>query len=231
MKIIQKIKEFFRRIRTKKLNMPQETAIPTKKENINSIDKLSYIKDVEKPELTHEQKIKEILKTIGCDNKSIQEILKISNIDIDNFRKNLYSLNKLNYTNIQLTIIITNNTNLITMQNEELESIISNLITYFKKQEIVKDLIYSNSKIINTTIFDKIPEVEKIFKNYGISLVDNSDLLIENSNVIIMNSDRLEKSLNFIKQYTKTFENFINLIKTEPIVIGINNANLLAEYM
>ncbi len=231
MKIIQTIKEFFRRIRTKKLNMPQEITIPTKKENINSIDKLSYIKDVEKPELTHEQKIEEILKTIGCDNKSIQEILKISNIDIYNFRKNLYSLNKFNYTNIQLTIIITNNTDIITMQNEELESIISNLITYFKKQEIVKDLIYSNSKIINTTIFDKIPEVEKIFKNYGISLVDNSDLVIENSNVIIMNSDRLENSLNFIKQYTKTFENFINLIKTEPIVIGINNANLLAEYM
>ena len=231
MGIIKRIKEFFRRIRIKKLNIPQENSINTIQDSENTPDKLEYIKNINKPELTYTQKIEEILKTVGCDEKSIEEILEIENIDIENLRKNLYTLNSFNYTNIELTIIITNNKQLINMKNQELLEIINSLKSYFKEEKIVKELIYSNSKILNTEIIKKLNSTKEIFKKFGLEIMENQYILIENSNILIMENRKLENSLGLIKQNTKTFESFINLIKTEPIVIGINNANLLTQYM
>ena len=134
MKIWQKIKEFIKSIRIKKIEAPreiEENADKTEK-NLHTIkENLLYEQNVNKKELTEKQKLEEILQTVGCSKQSIESILEIENINIQNLRKNLYTLNNLKYSNIELTIIITQNEELITMENSILEKQIEQLIKHF----------------------------------------------------------------------------------------------------
>ena len=142
MKIWQKIKNFIIRMKIKKIEAPKDLEIqPVVEDKIKNIEKKLYIQPIEQAELNDMQKLEEILKVIGCSKTSIQKILKIENIDIQNFRKNLYELSCLDYSNLELTIIITQNMNLITMNNEILKEKIKKLDNYFTNKDIVKDLM------------------------------------------------------------------------------------------
>ena len=232
MKIWQKIKNFIIRMKIKKIEAPKELEIqPVVEDKIKNIEKKLYIQPIEQAELNDMQKLEEILKVIGCSKTSIQKILKIENIDIQNFRKNLYELSCLDYSNLELTIIITQNMNLITMNNEILKEKIKKLDNYFTNKDIVKDLIYSNSNILNENIEEILESTEDVFEDYGISIAQDPNIIIENSNILFIAKNKLINSLTIIREYAKTQENFIRMILTDPIIIGIQDASLLEDYV
>lgn len=232
MKIWQKIKNFIIRMKIKKIEAPKDLEIqPVVEDKIKNIEKKLYIQPIEQAELNDMQKLEEILKVIGCSKTSIQKILKIENIDIQNFRKNLYELSCLDYSNLELTIIITQNMNLITMNNEILKEKIKKLDNYFTNKDIVKDLIYSNSNILNENIEEILESTEDVFEDYGISIAQDPNIIIENSNILFIAKNKLINSLTIIREYAKTQENFIRMILTDPIIIGIQDASLLEDYV
>ena len=232
MKIWQKIKNFIIRMKIKKIEAPKDLEIqPVVEDKIKNIEKKLYIQPIDQAELNDMQKLEEILKVIGCSKTSIQKILKIENIDIQNFRKNLYELSCLDYSNLELTIIITQNMNLITMNNEILKEKIKKLDNYFTNKDIVKDLIYSNSNILNENIEEILESTEDVFEDYGISIAQDPNIIIENSNILFIAKNKLINSLTIIREYAKTQENFIRMILTDPIIIGIQDASLLEDYV
>ena len=229
--IIQKIEELFRRAKTQRIDSPQEIVEPISKEKSNSDDTFSFIKKIENIELTNEQKLSEVLKTIGLDEALIRKLVNMKNIDINRLRKNLYLLNQYNYSYIQLSIIIANNTSIITMSPERLGNILGDLLSYFKEPEIVKEIVYSDSRVVSGAILYRIKEVEKIFEKFEVELQENKCILIENPHILFMDDERLEKSLSIIKEYTQAYDSFMNLIKVDPIVIGIVDSSVLTDYM
>ena len=182
-------------------------------------------------ELNEKEKLQEIFKLIGCDSKSIKKLLEIENIDINRLRKNLYILNNFKFSNIELSIVITQNKRLISMESGELQEKINTLNSYFLDKEIVKDLIYNDSNILNENIKELLEEKEYIFENFDIPLKSYATILSENANILYLGAERLMNSLNLIKDYCMTRESFIETIITDPIVIGIEDRKLLEEYV
>ena len=232
MNLLQKIKDMIRRITIKKIEAPKlNNEVIKAQENKYISDNFKFIPQNVPKQLNNIQKLKEIFKLIGCNKKSIDNLIKIDNVDIQNLRKNLYLLNDFNFSNIQLSIIITQNKNLITMKNEELKDKIDTLRNYFIDEGIVKNLIYNNSNIFNKNIEEIIEEKKNIFDTFGISFKSLTSILIENSNVLNIDKNRLINSLHIIRDFCITKENFMEMIKTDPIVIGIQNKKLLEEYI
>ena len=231
MKIFEKIKEFFRRIKIKKLQEPKVPNKVLQTIDKNETDNLNHVRKIQNTELNKEQKLGLILKTIGCEQLSINKILESENIDIDNLRRNIQTLNTFKYSNIELSLILTNNIDVLTMQNEKLNKIINIFMDYYNNTDIIKELIYVNSKILSEEALKKFFKTKEIFYDYGISIIDDYDILIENTNVLFMNEIKLKESLKILKAYTKTIDKLKSLIRMEPLVVGITSTNLLSEYV
>ena len=232
MKIWQKIKELIFRIKTKKLEAPMEKEIDSSELiEINRREDSLRLPQIEKVELSDKEKLEEILKTIGCCKESIQQIIEIPNINIANFRKNLFEINKFDYSNLELAIVITQNQDLITMDNEFLKEQIQKVKEYFKDEIKVKNLIYSNSNILSEKIEEVLEGTEKIFENYGISIKKYTDIIIENSNILFIAKNKLRNSLRIIREYAKTQEKFTKFVIMEPLIIGIQDIKKIENYM
>jgi len=177
------------------------------------------------------QNLEMIFKLIGCEKTTIDRIIEREHIDIQNFRKNISLLSKLKCSSIELSFIIANNIDVVTISNKELNTIMSVLIKYFKNTDILKNVVYANSRILSLKGIEQLEKIKKIFLEYGVFLDEDYNLLIENSNILIMDLVRLKDSLTIIKEYTKDEAKFKHLIRMEPSVIGVKNLDLLLEYV
>lgn len=231
MKIIESFRNLIRRIKIKKLDKPKEDEnIVQSNEEIKK-DALDYLRNVQIHEQSDNQKLEKILKMIGCEQVTINNMLENKRIDVSNLRENIQILNRFNYSNTELSLIIANNTAVLTMPNSELQTIISGLIKYFNNVDIVKKIVYANSKVLSKNGMKNLKKVKETFKKYEISLVEDYNLLVENQNILNMNDTRLDESLNVIKRFTNDINQLKSFIRMEPIVVGITNVNLLSEYV
>lgn len=239
--IFQKIKEFIRRIKIKKIGAPKQSEIihekvNVEKETVTPKQNDNFLVNVQHTQLSdiknknNNEKLNEILKVIGYESKFLEKNINIQNVDVENFKKNLNELIRLRCSNIEMAIIIDKNKNILWCENQLLKEKIQFLIKYFSSEHIAKKLIYANSSILNKDVQFELLEKEKIFDECYIPLEYYSNIILENTDIFFMNKEKILNSLNIIKKFSKTYERFIKMIVTEPNIIGIENIDLLEKY-
>lgn len=239
--IFQKIKEFIRRIKIKKIGAPKQNEIiqekvNVEKETITPKQNNDFLVNVQHNQLSdiknknNNEKLTEILNVIGYESKFLEKNINIQNIDFENLRKNLNELIRLGCSNIEMAIIIDKNKDILWCDNQLLKEQIQFLIKYFSSERIAKKLIYANSSILNKDVKFELLEKEKIFDECYIPLEYYSNIILENTDIFFMNKEKILNSLNIIKKFSKTYERFIKMIVTEPNIIGIENIDLLEKY-
>lgn len=233
MNLIQKIKSLFMRNRTKKLvenNLPQKE----KTDNYNKESLIATLqKDVLKEDDTNISKsdrIKEILKSVGCKKEVFIRVDDFDSIDLDNLTKVISELNKFKLSKHQFNVVFGQNINILKTRHSVIERNIGDLIDYINNPKVVKNIIYTNPYILTTTLKNKINTIKEIFNEIGFSYEEQMVILDENSNVLSLNNSVLKKSIDVVYEYCKSKEHAKEIMLENPIVIGITDINVLKNY-
>lgn len=234
MNLIQKIKSFFIRNKTKKLS--EQNTI--REEKISNCDKESLIevlqKDVISPgnntNITKSDKIREMLKSIGCKKEVFIRVEDFECIDLDNLVKVIDELNKFKFSKHQFNVIFGQNINILTTKCSVIEKNIRDLLEYINNLEAIKNIIYTNPYLLTTAVKNRIINVKEIFGKLGFSLEEQEIILEENSNILTLNKNTLKKSVDVIVEYCESIEHCRQYILENPIVIGITDIEILKNY-
>lgn len=245
MKIIQWIKDFINKCKTKKLNAPNFENIQSENIKIESTENISLNektidkvddnvkKDIfalnTKKELSKNDKVKQILKTIGCEKEIFLKITDFENLDIENFKTNLKLLTNFNFSKLQLSIILGRNPEIIYIQSDIFEKCIHILENEINDIDVVKNIIYTNPFVICDN--PQIKEVINLLEEYNITKENINIILDDNSNILTLGIEKIKQSIEVIKQYFNSENVFLEEIINDPIIIGITNADVLAQYM
>lgn len=230
MKIIEKIKEIIARIFKPNLKMIE--AHKEYNEDIDfsneKIEEINYRKEIivpqEKKIKTKEESIREILIKIGCENEIFEKI-DISKIEVENFRKNINILLKYKYTKLEFSKIITQNSEILYIENMIILEKINELENVLKEEKIIKEIIYNNPYILTQEI--NIKDIIKIFEKYEIDTKKQFYIFKQNTSLFDLSVEKIERSLKNISEVITNKVEFIKTLISEPILVGIEDKEII----
>ena len=230
MKIIEKIKEIIARIFKPNLKMIE--AHKEYNEDIDfsnkKIEEINYRKEIivpqEKKIKTKEESIREILIKIGCENEIFEKI-DISKIEVENFRKNINILLKYKYTKLEFSKIITQNSEILYIENMIILEKINELENVLKEEKIIKEIIYNNPYILTQEM--NIKDIIKIFEKYEIDTEKQFYIFKQNTSLFDLSVEKIERSLKNISEVIKNKVEFIKTLISEPILVGIEDKEII----
>lgn len=230
MKIIEKIKEIIARIFKPNLKMIE--AHKEYNEDIDfsnkKIEEINYRKEIivpqEKKIKTKEESIREILIKIGCENEIFEKI-DISKIEVENFRKNINILLKYKYTKLEFSKIITQNSEILYIENMIILEKINELENVLKEEKIIKEIIYNNPYILTQEI--NIKDIIKIFEKYEIDTEKQLYIFKQNTSLFDLSGEKIERSLKNISEVITNKVEFIKTLISEPILVGIEDKEII----
>ena len=142
MNLIQKIKQIFGFGKTKQLEAPKELeSKDIAKPKNDFFEKLNK----ETIELTKEEKIKQILKTAGCNKEIFWRVDNVESVDVDNLRDVLKTLSGTRLTKYELNVILGQNIELLNTSYIFIDTNVQILKEYIKDEIILKNIIYTNA--------------------------------------------------------------------------------------
>ncbi len=230
MKIIEKIKEIIARIFKPNLKMIE--AHKEYNEDIDfsneKIEEINYRKEIivpqEKKIKTKEESIREILIKIGCENEIFEKI-DISKIEVENFRKNINILLKYKYTKLEFSKIITQNSEILYIENMIILEKINELENVLKEEKIIKEIIYNNPYILTQEM--NIKDIIKIFEKYEIDTKKQFYIFKQNTSLFDLSVEKIERSLKNISEVITNKVEFIKTLISEPILVGIEDKEII----
>lgn len=230
MKIIEKIKEIIARIFKPNLKMIE--AHKEYNEDIDfsneKIEEINYRKEIivpqEKKIKTKEESIREILIKIGCENEIFEKI-DISKIEVENFRKNINILLKYKYTKLEFSKIITQNSEILYIENMIILEKINELENVLKEEKIIKEIIYNNPYILTQEM--NIKDIIKIFEKYEIDTEKQLYIFKQNTSLFDLSVEKIERSLKNISEVITNKVEFIKTLISEPILVGIEDKEII----
>lgn len=230
MKIIEKIKEIIARIFKPNLKMIE--AHKEYNEDIDfsnkKIEEINYRKEIivpqEKKIKTKEESIREILIKIGCENEIFEKI-DISKIEVENFRKNINILLKYKYTKLEFSKIITQNSEILYIENMIISEKINELENILKEEKTIKEIIYNNPYILTQEI--NIKDIIKIFEKYEIDTEKQLYIFKQNTSLFDLSGEKIERSLKNISEVITNKVEFIKTLISEPILVGIEDKEII----
>ncbi len=227
------ILQMIRRIFKKKVKMLEAASITQKNNNDvqyenNSLKNIKVNTNSEK-EITIEEKVVQFFSDIGCSEATIDCIVNSGNIDINNLRKNINVLTNFKYTKLQLSTIIGTNIEILYIDNNKLQKYIESLKRCFNDDEIVKNIIYRNSSLINENIDSQINQTKAVLDKFEIPIEYQKEILDENINILSLNPNQLSDSLRLIKNLFKNQKMFFTQIVNNPQIIGVNNLSVIEK--
>lgn len=230
MKIIEKIKEIIARIFKPNLKMIE--AHKEYNEDIDfsnkKIEEINYRKEIivpqEKKIKTKEESIREILIKIGCENEIFEKI-DISKIEVENFRKNINILLKYKYTKLEFSKIITQNSEILYIENMIILEKINELENILKEEKTIKEIIYNNPYILTQEI--NIKDIIKIFEKYEIDTEKQLYIFKQNTSLFDLSGEKIERSLKNISEVITNKVEFIKTLISEPILVGIEDKEII----
>ena len=230
MKIIEKIKEIIARIFKPNLKMIE--AHKEYNEDIDfsnkKIEEINYRKEIivpqEKKIKAKEESIREILIKIGCENEIFEKI-DISKIEVENFRKNINILLKYKYTKLEFSKIITQNSEILYIENMIILEKINELENVLKEEKIIKEIIYNNPYILTQEI--NIKDIIKIFEKYEIDTEKQLYIFKQNTSLFDLSVEKIERSLKNISEVITNKVEFIKTLISEPILVGIEDKEII----
>ena len=182
-----------------------------------------------KNELSKTDKVKKILKSIGCEKEIFLKIEDFENLNIENFKTNLKILTNLDFSKIQLSIILSKNPEIIYMKSDIIENCINILKREINDIEIVKNIIYTNPFVIYEN--SQIRAVINVLEEFNITKENINIILDDNSNILTLSIEKIKQSIDMIKEYFNSEDIFLEEIVSDPIIIGITNPDVLAQYI
>lgn len=229
MNIIQKIKAIFRFNKVKKLEPAKEvqnkdTNFKSNKENL--LDLKSAVKEVTKTD-----RVTEFLKFAGCNKEVFLRVDDFEDIDVENLNNILKLLCDMGLNKQEVNVVLGQNIDLLNTPNIAVENNINNLKEYIKDKDILKNIIYTNPYVLTDDIEQKISAVKVIFKYLNISIKEQAFILDENSNILSLDEEILNKSINVIQKYCKTKIKTKQAIQEQPLIVGIIDTNTLKQYI
>lgn len=235
MRILQFLKNIFSRKKIKAITAPQEEtkeSIPQSEEN-SFIDKYRAENTTANYEglTNNEEKVKEVLKTVGCVDETINSIYRVENIDTQNLKNNIMTLTNLGVTKLQLANILGNNWATIYMKNDALNHSIESIKNFFKDDNAVKEMIVENSKVICKDTEIRLNKARKVLDDFGISFDSQVQILTDNPLVMLLPEEQIRNSLTLIKQCINDDKKFITEITNQPIMVGISQMQVIKNYI
>lgn len=203
---------------------------PTEKRNkvnnyYNSTENNNEINNLEN-DYTKTEFIKNILKTIGCEKEIFEKIADFSDVDVEILKNNIGLLSKYKFTKLELSKIITENTELLYVDNKTLEKNINQLREIFEDSE-VKHCIYTCPYCLSNSIEDTM----NVLLEYKISLEIQKYILLENPMILEIEKESLIEQLEFIKSTCMDFEEFIVKVMYMNMLLGTNQLDLITTYI
>lgn len=235
MRILQFLKNIFSRNKIKAITAPQEET----KESIPQSEGNSFIDKYRAENTTanyegltnNEEKVKEVLKTVGCVDETINSIYRVENIDTQNLKNNIMTLTNLGVTKLQLANILGNNWATIYMKNDNLNHSIESIKNFFKDDNAVKEMIVENSKVICKDTEIRLNKARKVLDDFGISFDSQVQILTDNPLVMLLPEEQIRNSLTLIKQCINDDKKFITEITNQPIMVGISQMQVIKNYI
>lgn len=230
MKIIEKIKEIIARIFKPNLKMIEAHKEENENTNLSNekIEEINYRKGIlvpqEKKIKTKEESIREILIKVGCE-KEIFEKIDINKIEVENFRKNINVLLKYKYTKLEFSKIITQNSEILYIENMRILERINELENILKEVKTIKEIIYNNPYILTQKM--NIKDVIKIFDEYEIDTEKQLYIFKQNSLLFDLSVEKIERSLKNISEIITDKVEFIKTLISEPILVGIEDKEII----
>jgi len=226
MNLIQKIKQIFGFGKIKQLEAPkeQESKDIAKPKN-DFFEKLNK----ETIELTKEEKIKQILKTAGCNKEIFWRVDNFESVDVDNLREVLKTLSGTRLTKYELNVILGQNIELLNTSYIFIDTNVQILKEYIKEEIILKNIIYTNPFVLTNKIEDRVLNIKEKFDAIGLSQKEQINMLDENSNILSLDIEVLNQSVNIIKEYY--LADAKKIILEDPNIIGITDINILRGYI
>lgn len=231
MNLLQKIKELFGFNKAKRLTKAKDTneeIIPKQVKKESIIEELQK-GNVNENEKSKSDKVKEILKTVGCKKEIFLRIQDFENINIQNLREILKILTSLQFSKYDLNVILSQNIDILNCSKDDIKQNIDILNEYIENKEIVKNIIYTNPFVLTDDISKKLENIKQRFNEIGLTSKEIENIMDENSNILTLDTDRLNNSLEVILDYNKTNEKVKEAIIDNPIIIGIIDSKLLEE--
>lgn len=236
MKILQFFKNIFSKNKIKAIAAPKEEIkeeVKPSRENESFKQQLKIGNNVNQKNKnqSQENKVKELLKSIGCTDDTINSIDRMNDIDINNLKNNIMTLTELGVTKLQLANVIGNNWATIYMKNDDLKKSIESIKKFSKDDYIVKEMIVRNSNVISKNTESRLNKTKEILDEFGISSDSQMQILEENPAVMLLPETQLSNSLTLIRQCVDDDEQFINEITIQPIIIGLGQIQLIKNYI
>lgn len=234
MKIIEKIKEIIARIFKPNLKMIEAHKEENENTNLSNekIEEINYRKEIlvpqEKKIKTKEESIREILIKIGCE-KEIFEKIDIKKIEVENFRKNINILLKYKYTKLEFSKIITQNSEILYIENMIILEKTNELENILKEEKTIKEIIYNNPYILTQEI--NIKDIIKIFEKYEIDTEKQLYIFKQNSSLFDLSVEKVERSLKNISEVITNKVEFIKTLISEPILVGIEDKEIISNIL
>lgn len=248
MKLFEWIKNIFRSSKVKKLKAPDieitEKNEESSKKYIEDVKEMKVVKEAdgtkeaksnyvffgninESNSKSKTEKVVSILKSIGCTDENLVSRRDYEDLDTYNFKENIKSLTQFDVSKVELAIALSQNPNLIYMDNTTLNTAISKLRKAINDDSVVKKIIYNNSLVLTENIDNALNNVFAIFAENEIPEENGRYILEDNPNIISMDQGRLRESLKIIKEIFKSKNEYIEKITENPNIIGIVDKNLI----
>ena len=236
MKIFQFLKNIFSKNKIKAIAAPKEEIkeeVQPSRENESFKQQLKIENSVNPPKKnqSREDKVKELLKNIGCTDDTINSIDRINDIDINNLKSNIMTLTQLGITKLQLANIIGFNWATLYMKNEDLKNSIKCIRDFLKDTNSAKNMIVRNSNIISKDTGARLNNTKEILDKYNIPYDNQIQILEENPIVIFLSEQQLKNSLDLIRSCVENDEQLIREITIQPIIVGFNQIGLIRSYI
>ena len=235
MKILQFLKNIFSKSKIKAIAASKEEI----KENSQRSDVSRFIQqyrvenNAEKKDdaQNNVEKVKKLLKKLGCTDETINSIYKIDRIDINNLKNNIMTFIGIGVTKLQLANIIGNNWATLYMKNDDLKNTIESIKKFSKDDNIVKEMIVRNSNVISKDTEYRLNKTKEILDEFCIPSDSQIQILEENPAVMLLPETQLSNSLTLIRKCVDNDEQFINEITIQPIIVGLSQIQLIKNYI
>lgn len=221
MGFLQKIKEFFGIKNIKMIDAPKEQI----EESSDKIKLIEYRENVNKS-----QDIIDVLRIIGCKKDVISAVSRFTEFEKENLKKVINTLKGLDYSKLQISVILSSNIDILRIDNNILADVIKKLNEYLKNKESISNIIYSNPFILTQNLSGKIEDIKNTFVKLGLDFESQRYILEENPNIFLLKHDRFMESLIAIMECTENNDEFLQEILSDPLIIGIVDKEVLTTH-